>query len=513
MDTKNSKMQYSIVIVIIMLLSAGFVYYFSGTTSPVIPDYYGDDSAVFQVVGKAWSNGRVPYIQTFDHKGPFIFFVEALGYLIGKYGVLLMQWIFMCVNFLGIFKIGRLFLRYSSAVIATVVSFLILIPSYSFGNYTEEYSLLFITFSIYLGVKYLLQLNWNKKETLFHPWKYAVWYGIAFTVILFMRVTSAIAIACLVFVVLCILLRFGIWKNLLENIGGFLFGVSIVFVPFSVYFFVNGAWYDMIYGTIIHNIMYASKSSIFTQMGAPWRSVLIALFTTAVLFVVSILYWIYERRNNWILGAYGTFVSIVTMGLFFSINRYLHYYLISVPYFVLALGMTAKMRECVKDKIYKKILLYCCYLLLIVQVALGIERGKRQEYSNEIFRGYAKSYKSCEEQLMAHIPANEKNDFLAFGSNALSQWYLLANVDPSYRFCFVQSWMASCSDKLKMEISEYLNDKPAKWIVVDVDYDTEEIATEYCPEFAHIIQKRYELIDTEKMQDNRVCFQLYQLVE
>ena len=86
MDTKNSKMQYSIAIVIIMLLSAGFVYYFSGTTSPVIPDYYGDDSAVFQVVGKAWTNGKIPYIQAFDHKGPFIFFVEALGYLIGNYG-------------------------------------------------------------------------------------------------------------------------------------------------------------------------------------------------------------------------------------------------------------------------------------------------------------------------------------------------------------------------------------------------------------------------------------------
>lgn len=257
MDTKNSKMQYSIAIVIIMLLSAGFVYYFSGTTSPVIPDYYGDDSAVFQVVGKAWTNGKIPYIQAFDHKGPFIFFVEALGYLI--------------------------------------------------GNYTEEYSLVFITFSIYLGVKYLLQVNWKKKETLLHPWKYAVWYGIAFTVILFMRVTSAIAIVCLVFVILCILLRFGIWKNLLENMGGFLFGVTIVFVPFSLYFLIKGAWYDMMYGTIIHNIMYASRSSIFMQTGAPWKSVLIALFTTGVLLVASILYWIYERKNNWILGAYGTY--------------------------------------------------------------------------------------------------------------------------------------------------------------------------------------------------------------
>lgn len=115
--------------------------------------------------------------------------------------------------------------------------------------------------------------------------------------------------------------------------------------------------------------------------------------------------------------------------------------------------------------------------------------------------------------LMAHIPAKEKDDFLAFGLNALSQWYLFAGVDPSYRFCFAQSWMASCSDKLKTEISEYLNDKPAKWIVVDVDYDTEEMETEYCAEFADIIQKRYELIDTAKMKDNHICFQLYRFVE
>jgi len=39
---------------------------------------------MFQIIGKAWTEGITPYVGVFDHKGPFIFFVNALGYLMGK---------------------------------------------------------------------------------------------------------------------------------------------------------------------------------------------------------------------------------------------------------------------------------------------------------------------------------------------------------------------------------------------------------------------------------------------
>lgn len=501
--------EQSVLFLILAIVSAGFVYYFSGSTSPIIPDYYGDDSAMFQVIGKAWKNGLFPYVGTFDHKGPFIFLVNAVGYLLGSYGMLIVQWVFMVAAFYGIFFIARLFMGYRCSVLASVCSYLVLSATYGFGNYTEEYCLVFLAFSIYFGVKYFLNLEWNKKETLKHSWMYAVWYGISFMCILFMRVTSALAVCCIIFLVLCILLRYKMWRNLWENIAGFLLGCMIVFVPFAIYFGYHGALYDMIYGTLIHNVLYASQSSIFSVVGAAWRSAYAGLFTTVLLMVVSACYLIVEKRKLWILGIYGLLVSAATMILFFNSNRYIHYYMISVPYFVLAVGMTVKMKAYIQEHKIKRLIFYGACAGLLVQVVVGATRVQTQRYRTEVFREYAKAYKGCYEQLMSHIPKEEYEDFLVFGSNALSQWYLLGDIEPIYKYCFLQGWMSSCSEAIKEEVTAYLEDNPAKWLVVDAKFETEKMLENDCPEYVAMIQERYELVDTAKMQNDYKCFQLY----
>ena len=506
---KKRKMEQMVLVLILAVISAGFVYYFSGSTSPVIPDYYGDDSAMFQVIGKAWKNGRIPYVGTFDHKGPFIFLVNAMGYALGSYGMLIIQWAFMVAAFYGIFKIAGLFLGYKGSVLAAVLSYLVLVHTYGFGNYTEEYSLVFLTFSIYFGVKYFMGLDWNKKETLEHPWTYAVWYGISFMCILLMRVTNALAICCTVFVILCILLRYKLWKNVWKNIAGFLLGCIIAFVPFAIYFACHGALYDMIYGTLIHNVLYASHASIFTEIGAAWRSACIALFTTVLLMLVSVLYLLVCKKKQWILGVYGLLCAATTMVLFFSINRYLHYYMISVPFFVLSVGLKVKMKAEADGHLVKQVAFYGACVGLLLQVVLGAASVQRQSYRNSVFTDYAKAYKGCYEQLMSHVPKTEYDDFLVFGSNALSQWYLLGDIEPTYKYCFLQGWMSSCSKEIKNEVTSYLKQEPAKWLVVDAEFDTEEMLEQDCPEYVSMIKSRYELVDTAKMENDFKCFQLY----
>ena len=96
-----------------------------------------------------------------------------------------------------------------------------------------------------------------------------------------------------------------------------------------------------------------------------------------------------------------------------------------------------------------------------------------------------------------------------FGSNALSQWYLLGDIEPIYKYCFLQGWMSSCSEAIKEEVTAYLEDNPAKWLVVDAKFETEKMLENDCPEYVAMIQERYELVDTAKMQNDYKCFQLY----
>ena len=82
-----------------------FVLIFSFSTSPLYVDYWGSDSAQFQTIGMAWASGKVPYRDIFDHKGPFIFWVNMIGYKLGgRTGVLTVQIFFLFFTFLGIYK-------------------------------------------------------------------------------------------------------------------------------------------------------------------------------------------------------------------------------------------------------------------------------------------------------------------------------------------------------------------------------------------------------------------------
>ena len=68
-----------------MLICAGF-------TSPLYPHYAGRDSSTFLLLARGILDGRIPYLDLFDHKGPVFYWMEALGYFFGgRTGVFFLQ--------------------------------------------------------------------------------------------------------------------------------------------------------------------------------------------------------------------------------------------------------------------------------------------------------------------------------------------------------------------------------------------------------------------------------------
>jgi hypothetical protein len=63
------------------VISAGVIYFAQPRLSAP-----GVDSSVFQVIGNGWIHGQVPYRDLWDHKGPLIYFIDALGVLLGGAG-------------------------------------------------------------------------------------------------------------------------------------------------------------------------------------------------------------------------------------------------------------------------------------------------------------------------------------------------------------------------------------------------------------------------------------------
>ena len=64
-----------------LLTATLFLLIFSWSTSPLYQTY-GGDSPFFQIIGLGITQGKVPYVDLFDHKGPVPFFMNALVVLL-----------------------------------------------------------------------------------------------------------------------------------------------------------------------------------------------------------------------------------------------------------------------------------------------------------------------------------------------------------------------------------------------------------------------------------------------
>lgn len=503
----NKRKEQGLIITLLTIISGVFVFYFSTSTSPICKGYYGDDSAMFQVIGKSWTQGLIPYIHTFDHKGPFIFFVNAVGYGMGNYGLLFLQWIFMILSFWGIYKIATLFGNFKYRLLCIAGSYLTLAIAYGTGNYTEEYSLLFLVFSLYFALVYFL----NRKENPCHNPAYALWYGVTFSVIFLMRVTSAFMVCVIVLFVLICLIQKKAWGNILKNAVAFLTGFALVLLPFCIYFAMQGALGDFIYGTIIHNVLYAEKSTIFIELGASWSSALCAILIIVILAFTALLYLLQAEKQEKVLPLFSLFLALGTICMFARMNRYLHYYMIAMPYFSLALGMTKKIYENANGVFWKKITLYLCVGMMCLETLIGGFKVVKHKRILTLNKKFATEFQNSCDNIMNQVPKEERGQVLVFGSNALSQWYLSADLKPIYKYCFLQDWMSSCSKTIENEVSAYLKAGTCKWLVVDGDYETEEMQETRCKEFKELIEEKYKLVAVEKVETDYKCILLYHL--
>lgn len=490
---KDEKKWIDGVVLIAMFILAGlFVYYFSTSTSPIIKNFYKDDSAIFQVVGREWAKGKLLYVDVFDHKGPIIFLIDALGYGLTKssIGIMYIQIVLLFLVVAFIYRAMRLeFGRKWAAAIAGL-AYLIMGISYSQGNLTEEYSLLFIVLSIASAIKYM-----RKEEQDLHPLKYAFVYGCSFMAICLMRMTSAISICCIVLVVLCILLGEKKWLHILQNMVAFLAGAGLTFLPFCIYFLIKGTLKQMLFATFIYNFMYASGSSFLDPDGDGWNKILFSVLTVFCLLVISILHIAFTKKQKDRLGICSLLTAVMTILMLLRMNRYMHYYLITMPYVMYIAVMLKDLYAVRKKDAWRRMAFLMAAGLVLLQTLAGGYKTYAQRKCIETYTKQTADYQVCCNRFMSQIPPEEKEDFLVFASFRLSQWYLVADVAPSYHYPFLQDWWCKNSSEMEAEVTAYLQNQPAKWMVVEADYDTGDLLIPNNENFKKIIQTRYEVVD------------------
>ncbi len=252
---KSEKKQYIILTIYAIVMS-----FLCVGTSPIL-DYMDPDSQNFRLLGRAMASGQVAYVDIFDHKGPYIYFIEYLGALLSphsEWGLFIIETICYIINICVAYKIIRVFADKKESMLSAMSFLGISFNFFTFvtGNLTDSYSVTFQIISAYLIVKYLFV---NKEIE--HPPVYMFIHALMACACGLMRPVNAGMWIAFGIVLAIRLFYFKKIQNFFHNLGALILGIILGFAPAIIYGVAFNCLDDMWFGTVVANMSYAANSS------------------------------------------------------------------------------------------------------------------------------------------------------------------------------------------------------------------------------------------------------------
>lgn len=304
-----------------------FLLLFSFSASPLYL-HWGGDNTVFEQLGNAILQGKIPYIDIFDHKGLLLYLFNAFGLFIShSWGIYLLQCIFLSATVI-VWDITMRHLGVDKMRPVLIFGFLlILMGLFNGGNYTEDWSLLFISLPLLFHV---ISLQRQQPVTL---WQYFV-VGACFGAITFIRLNNAIPFVMFFVWQGIVDLTARRWKLVLKELGMAICGFLIIALPCTFYFYIKAGTYGvdaMLYGMFGFNFDYMQTGSMKDR-----EDDVLFFSTYATIIIGSIL--TYRKKINILIPLLLVFV---TCAFTMRLRHYGHYLIILLPCVVMIAGNLA----------------------------------------------------------------------------------------------------------------------------------------------------------------------------
>lgn len=474
------------------------------STSPLFPYVHGLDSSFFMMTGRMVADGKVPYLDFFDMKGPILFFIEGLGQRLidGKRGIFLIQNLFFLVTTGLSYGIARQFVKEAPALLVVLLNLFVLSTTSSGGNFTEEFSLPPVLLCELLAVIYAKRCDRSLRESgeAEHPPFYAAVYGFCFMYLALIRITNAAFICGIVGAVLTVLIATKKWKNLLHNMAGFLVGAALCFAPVALYFLAKGAFGEMIYGTFVFPFLY-SNDGVTNRIASTWMTILYYIGPALSGFLAALIYARKKEAYTGYMMAFSIFLLIVTLNMG---RTSAHYFTLVMPSYVVGLAMAGQL---LSEKELRTapwpLFLTAAFVAVLGSTFMNYHGGITGKISSNLNvvispeggREWTEAVRSQGDL----IPEEERE--LVWGYGIHPAWYYINDIQPCNRFCAYQGTFVSMAPETVDEIYTMLDTVFPRWIVV---YNVEEAKSEL-EYLGAVLETRYELVsDLEE-------FDLYRL--
>ena len=509
-------------------LAALFVLAFSLWTSPLYDHWYGCDASFFTLVGRGMLSGMVPYRDFYDLKGPYFFFIQALGQFIGRghLGIYILQVIALYASLVLIYKLARLYISQGKAL-GVIVFFLLPYISLMWGgNCLEEFALPLNLFAIWLNVRAFLvpenkvpasacgtadadrdhdsyadrdydsgadqghdsveEKDERRKKTR-RMYMTAVITGLCFIIMTFSKVTAGAPLIgmCIGIFVLMMIRRHG--REFGLYVLYFLTGACIGLVPLLVYFGCHGCILKMLYCTFVFAFKRSSDlSKIFS-----WE--LERKVSGATFSLIFALLHIFGKRKK----AYASIrdecilllpMSLVTYLVLHLGDGFIYYFITGMPCLVFALVLFAKVYDPLI--LFKNVRQSICWLLIFVFVYQYTEPSVNsfKAFLNRPDEEFQQNYYRNSMDMGSLIPVFDRDSVFSFDIDM--QWYEINGILPCNRYVVNLQYFIALEPGIEQELFDFFEQTPPKWMICS------NTLPDYLPRMDEMVRSKYDCIYT-----------------
>lgn len=264
--------------------------------------------------------GYIPYRDSFDHKGPLIYFLNYLGQQIARYrGIWFIEFMTIFFTFYFMYRIGCLCCHSLPAAVILLFTSAPLFTFYEHGNKVEEFAMPFIALSLYFFLDFLM----NCKISVYR----LILCGVSPGAVCLLRVNMIS-----VWIVFCISIA-GIlcWqKNITDQIRFslyFLIGFLSFVLPFMFWLAYHNALKAFWEQYIIFNGIYCGHAS----PAQIWNTFFFSMEHKTVLFALVAVVCLFVKQRDRLFGIYMLYMIVSFLMLSLSGRTYLHYNIVTVP--------------------------------------------------------------------------------------------------------------------------------------------------------------------------------------
>ncbi len=451
-----------------------------------INDWY--DAQCFFTVGKSMINGKIPYLDLFEQKGPLLFLLYGIASLISNnsfIGVFILEVISYSVFLYYVSKIIEIYLDKKYSYILIPIIALLILPTRCFthGGSCEEFCFPILAILIYTYIKYLKNKDISNKDTII--------VGILSGILLWMKYTLlGFSIGFCITVLIKSLIDKN-YKNLISKVGYFTLGITITTIPWLIYFGLhkNGIK-SLIDVYFLFNInSYANNYTLLQKLINCFntiKGVIFRYYQYLILIIIPMVLSIktktfFKETKNNIYLLISTLLLLIT--IFIGGTNFRYYSIPIQPFMIFGLIFIATI---IKDKRINNVILnntkYIVPIIIIVCLFISYYRSPNTKYISKNKSYYAQ---------YTFLDSIKPNSSILNYGFLDGGFYFTTKTYPNQYYFQRNNIIYELFPNNTDEQKRYIKEKQTDYVIINNELAEDELK---------IIKENYNLIDSHTQQ-------------